>query len=244
MKCILSVSTRFLAASSLSLSGVPLPTSCLVFSLEISWVQSVLPTCMCSRTLHWNVGGLPVATSWKRMEPTAASSSSALVWGLVSFFLIHAGTLTGSVLCSGHSCYQSMCGSVMSRPADISECSCPFSGSQSLHVFLFHSVSRGALGKNSTRRVGYTSHLRLSIHSPFFSVPGQVIRHFIKHCPLYKEASLTKGRVVVIYGYIHKYSGGNLTTRPFSETVTVDFPLVPVTSQPWFPSYRGRPQTQ
>lgn len=82
---------------------------------------SVLPTCMCYRALHWNVGGLPVATSWKRMEPAAASSSSALVWALVSFFLIHAGTLTGSVLCSGHSCYQSMCGSVMSRPADISE---------------------------------------------------------------------------------------------------------------------------
>lgn len=101
--------------------------SCFLFGNKLSSVSAT--QCMCYRTLYWNVGGLPVATSWKRMEPPAASSSSALVWGLVSFFLIHAGTLTGSVLCSGHSCYQSMCGSVMSRPADISECSCPSSGS-------------------------------------------------------------------------------------------------------------------
>lgn len=90
MKCILSVSTRFLAASSLSLSGVPLPTSCLVFSLEISWVQSVLPTCMCSRTLHWNVGGLPVATSgkeWSQPLPAAPPLWSGVLWASSSSML-------------------------------------------------------------------------------------------------------------------------------------------------------------
>lgn len=115
-------------------------------------------------------------TSGHILEENGANSCQQplrSVWGLVSFFLIHAGTLTGSVLCSDHSCCQSMCGSVMSHPADISECSCPYSGSQSLHISLFHSVSRGVLGKNSTKGVGYTFHLLLRIHSPFFSVPGR-----------------------------------------------------------------------